>query len=59
MACRERVAVMTDRPTFTIKVTPTSNCSDPIKSLRSLLKAALRKWNLRAIECREDAEPSS
>jgi hypothetical protein len=42
-----------DRPTYLVKLTPTDDCTDPIKALRELLKRALRSWGLRAVTVRE------
>ena len=38
---------------FTIKLRPLPQCSDPIKALRELLKLALRRFGLRAVEVSE------
>jgi hypothetical protein len=42
-----------DRPTYLVKLTPTDDCTDPIKALRELLKRALRSWGLRCVTVRE------
>jgi hypothetical protein len=42
----------TDRR-FILTLRPTPQCADPIKALRALLKAALRRHGLRAIACEE------
>ena len=41
------------KPVFTIKLRPLPHCSDPIKALRALLKLALRRFGLRAVEVSE------
>jgi hypothetical protein len=38
---------------FTIKLRSAPHCTDPIKALRALLKLALRRFALRAVEVSE------
>jgi hypothetical protein len=45
---------MSDRPTFTVRFRPEPNV-DGIRALRALLKAALRRFGLRAIRITEEA----
>jgi hypothetical protein len=42
-----------DRPTFTLELRPEPGV-DPVLALRALLKTALRRFGLRAIDARED-----
>jgi hypothetical protein len=42
------------RVVFTIKLKPLPQCSDPIKALHALLKLALRRFRLRAVEVSEN-----
>jgi hypothetical protein len=44
------------RPTYTIVLRPEVDVDDPVRALRALLKTALRKFGLRAIEAHEDKE---
>jgi hypothetical protein len=41
------------KPVFTVKLKPLAHCLDPIKALRALLKVALRRFGLRAVEVSE------
>lgn len=41
--------------TYTIRLVPLPTNKDAIKSLRALLKTALRRFHLRCIEAKEDA----
>jgi hypothetical protein len=38
---------------FIVELTPTPDCTDPIKALRELLKRALRSWGLKCVTLRE------
>jgi hypothetical protein len=38
----------------TLKLRPLPLCPDPIKALRSLLKIALRRFELRCVDCIEE-----
>jgi hypothetical protein len=42
-----------DRPTFTVRLRAEPGV-DPIRAMRALLKAALRRFGLRAISAEED-----
>jgi hypothetical protein len=44
---------MSERPTFLVRFRPEPHVH-PILALRALLKAALRRYGLRAIEAREE-----
>lgn len=44
------------RPGFIIHLTPTADCTDPIKALRELLKRALRSWGLKCVHASEIRE---
>ena len=44
-------------PCFTIVFAPTPACADPIRNVRHLLKAALRRWGLRAVSVVEVPPP--
>jgi hypothetical protein len=48
-----------DRPGFIVHLTPTADCTDPIKALRELLKRALRSWGLRCTHISEIPSPKS
>jgi hypothetical protein len=39
---------------FIVHLTPTADCTDPIKALRELLKRALRSWGLRCVYVAEE-----
>jgi hypothetical protein len=41
------------RVVYTIRLRPLPRCIDPIKALRALLKLALRRFGLRAVEVSE------
>jgi hypothetical protein len=45
--------VQQPRPIFTLTFTPTSDCQDPIKSVRFFVKQALRQHQLRCIAAEE------
>lgn len=45
---------MPERPIFTVRLRPEAHVDDPIRALRAFLKAALRRFGLRAISIRED-----
>jgi hypothetical protein len=55
-AARDRV-VKSDRPTFVIRLQPQPGV-DPIRGLRWILKTALRRFGLRCVEGREEADRS-
>jgi hypothetical protein len=40
---------MSEREIFTVRLRPTPDCKDAYKSLRALLKRALRDWGLRCV----------
>jgi hypothetical protein len=42
-----------DRPSFVLELRPTPQCASPIRSLRWVLKNALRAHQLRAVSVRE------
>jgi hypothetical protein len=42
--------------TYTIRLVPLPTNKDAVRSLRALLKTALRRFHLRCIEAREDAK---
>jgi hypothetical protein len=45
-----------DRSTFTVQFRPEPDVEDPIRALRMLLKAALRRFGLRAIDAHDDGD---
>ena len=49
---------MTDAPQriFVVTLVPQRSDSDPIHALRALLKIALRRFNLRCIDLREEVK---
>jgi hypothetical protein len=42
---------------FVLRLVPTPSTPDPVRSLRALLKLALRRFGLRCIDVEEIAEP--
>jgi hypothetical protein len=45
---------MTKRPTYALRFRAEPGCTDAIKSLRRLLKIALRQLKLRCVEAKEE-----
>jgi hypothetical protein len=45
------------RPVFAVKFKPEPHVTDAIRNLRALLKAALRRFGMRAIDVVQEEEP--
>jgi hypothetical protein len=43
-------------PTFLLRLKPLPTCADPIRALRAVLKALLRRHHLRCVSCEEVRE---
>jgi hypothetical protein len=47
---------MTERPVYILHLTPTADCTSPLRALRELLKRALRSYGLKCITIEERAQ---
>jgi hypothetical protein len=54
MSTTDRHQPAKNRPTFTVRFRAEPGVNDPIKALRALLKIALRRLGLRAVDARGD-----
>jgi hypothetical protein len=46
------------RPVFLLRLRPEPHVTDPVRSLRNMLKAALRRFGMRAISVVQEEEPT-
>lgn len=46
------------RPVFRVRLRPEPHVTDAIRNLRALLKAALRRFGMRAVDVVQEEEPT-